>query len=310
MFRCFPHRLTGTVAVTYVVLTYALATNQGVYSISIRSPPHLGREGVSNVSRIVGGERASDIEVKYSAHLYISFGDSIKVLCGATAIARRHVLTAAHCLIKNNGRSASGVSVYVGTVDRYSTTPFFATRLFIHRSYFYQSRAGTDVYVNDIAVVQLDRQIPLEQFFPVSLATSESDFAFAGDVLASGFGQYIDGGSLSLYLRSVQLKIQPSELCLNYERKNLRALINYPRQLCGTSPGFPDIGGKDTCNGDSGGPLYWFRNRRMIQVGITSWASTPCASSAGVAWYTNLTTYASDVNALLSDNQQAWTTYP
>lgn len=48
-------------------------------------------------------------------------------------------------------------------------------------------------------------------------------------------------------------------------------------------------------DGDSGGPLFAEKNETLIQYGITSFGSSPCAAAGSHAWYTRVSTYIEDL---------------
>eukprot|EP00073_Rattus_norvegicus_P043566 XP_017445598.1 PREDICTED: glandular kallikrein-7, submandibular/renal isoform X1 [Rattus norvegicus] len=57
-------------------------------------------------------------------------------------------------------------------------------------------------------------------------------------------------------------------------------------------------GGKDTCNGDSGGPLLC----DGVLQGITSWSSVPCGETNRPAIYTKLIKFTSWIKEVMKEN--------
>ncbi len=74
-----------------------------------------------------------------------------------------------------------------------------------------------------------------------------------------------------------------------------RVTISPSTQLCAAS----SVVGKDSCNGDSGGPLMRDDGVRLVVVGVTSFGTARCDSSVpGV--YTNVANYVDWISAQMN----------
>ena len=51
------------------------------------------------------------------------------------------------------------------------------------------------------------------------------------------------------------------------------------------------FGCKDTCSGDSGGPMTYFINGKPTLVGVTSWGSEQCGTTGYPGVYTEVAAY-------------------
>lgn len=108
--------------------------------------------------------------------------------------------------------------------------------------------------------------------------------------LVTGWGSTEDGASTSDVLLKVRLPIVPNEACTRAYRDQPFVRISH-RQLCagGTQPG------RDSCSGDSGGPLQvvaMYRGQpRSVQRGIVSFGRRTCASQGSPGVYTNVAYY-------------------
>jgi trypsin len=172
------------------------------------------------------------------------------------------VLTAAHCVV---GDSASSIQVLVGTqslaqggrrvdVERVTTHPKF------------QSVGGGW----DVAVLRL--KTPVTDIEPVAYMRTkaeESTYAPPGALTtATGWGaRSASGGSFPEELYKVRVPIVSRAAC--------NGSGSYDGDITSTMicAGLLGEGGKDTCGGDSGGPLI-ARNANgetRLQTGITSW---------------------------------------
>lgn len=68
-----------------------------------------------------------------------------------------------------------------------------------------------------------------------------------------------------------------------------RKVVISDKQICAGL----ELGGRDSCNGDSGGPLTMLgSDRRPYQVGIVSWGKLACASRKAYGVYTRVSAYA------------------
>lgn len=118
---------------------------------------------------------------------------------------------------------------------------------------------------NDIALLRLDRPLPLFPFTPINpVCLPAFDEGIASPVgIVSGWGQVAEKGKQSVLLKSVNVSVLPDSDCLTaYGNKS----YNPKQMMCAGDEG------KDSCQGDSGGPLFALDPSidRMTQFGIVS----------------------------------------
>lgn len=188
--------------------------------------------------------------------------DGKSIFCGATIITNIHALSAAHCIL---GRYIGKVLMVVGehdildrTESRFTTTYRLSTFL-KHPQYDSVSSA------NDISIITTEATMKFNHGVSVACLP----FRFARDtlldktVVALGWGAKEFAGPQSNVLLNVFLRIKQSTYCTS-------------KQICAYAPGV------DTCQSDSGGPLFYVENNKLFLVGIVSYGyacATPTPST-------------------------------
>ena len=162
-----------------------------------------------------------------------------------------------------------------------------------------------DVYENDIAILRVNESFHFNSFVqPACLPTSSYQYQQGSEVVASGFGannvtrQMIPLNGTELEV-AVDVKhdypdeLQAVKLPL-IETQNCAVELYYPRP--GTLPdnmvcaGYEE-GGKDSCGGDSGGPLIQFVENRATLIGVVSWGYS-CAMKGAPGVYAKVAHFA------------------
>lgn len=243
--------------------------------------------------RIVGGTDAPVNRWPWMAQLAIvdPFLSGGYLLCGASQISTRWILTAAHCLEYSNGNPAAAGNVYVfiGDAERNNapTSGIRAQQLLVHRQY-------SDLE-HDLALIRIPARsnsqwpsiIPSENLD----ALENAPFAQRDEaVTALGWGD--TGSGISSDLQEVQLDYVPRGEC---RQRSPLAISDFV--ICAAELNPVSGQNQDTCFGDSGGPLFLGRDRSPWLAGVTSFGEATCATG-NPGGYTHLASETTEIEAL------------
>ncbi|UJR25865.1 hypothetical protein I4U23_007215 [Adineta vaga] len=217
----------------------------------------------------------------------ISIRDSSGMhICGGTIISKSFILTAAHCFIQISEEHLP-YSVFMGIDSLDSTTGHvrLISQVFINPKWNYTSQE------NDIALLRLNASIPMHDINIAKICLPDlkkSDQVryplIHSSLIAIGWGMTSWEDFISpMYLRQVSLEAIDS-----LESKCSNIIKNIHLQFCAAIKGR----GKDTCEGNSGGPIMQFSaiNRRWILTGIISYGYR-CGLRDYIGVYTRISVY-------------------
>lgn len=231
--------------------------------------------GVS--SRIIGGEQATAGEWPYMVAL--TARNSSHVFCGGSYLGGRYVLTAAHCV---NKEDPAHIDAIVGAYDKNNLSAaerIRVKRIYVHEAYV-TAQGG-----NDIALLELESIPALNQF--TSIATDADFNLLRKDNLLTviGFGSRKEENNVTsdspVKLHQVEVPFVPIEECRNKGG-------SYTKQ--GDGVFCAGAAGKDSCSGDSGGPIFFRTNHGLTQMGVVSWG-TGCGRPNKPGVYTKLSAF-------------------
>ena len=207
--------------------------------------------------RIMGGELAPFGAYPWVASIELKGANPRDGhFCSGAFIGAEWVLTAAHCVKPD---SAGAIQVHSGAELDSGGTIYDVDSVIVNEKY----DDGTEN--NDVALIHLAKRFTGQ---PIRLAGADDAKRLIEPgalVTVLGWGLTTEGGEVSNLLRSVTVQIVNNKIC--------NGLASYPGLITDAMvcAGFAE-GGKDSCQGDGGGPLIVRDpDHGLLQVGIVSW---------------------------------------
>ncbi|XP_061614258.1 suppressor of tumorigenicity 14 protein homolog isoform X2 [Phyllopteryx taeniolatus] len=234
--------------------------------------------------RIVGGADASPGSWPWQVSLQMErYGH----VCGATLLAARWLVSAAHCFQDSDAikysdprawRAYIGMRLMAAGKNAAAAASRPLRRIVPHPAY---ERLTSDY---DIALVELGAPVFFNELVqPVCVPAPSHAFAIGTSCYVTGWGVLTEDGELASRLQEASVRIINRNTC-----NELYDDAVTPRMLCAGNL----QGGVDACQGDSGGPLVCQEHgRRWFLAGIVSWGEG-CARQNRPGVYTQVVKFA------------------
>ncbi|KAJ1801740.1 hypothetical protein LPJ59_000031 [Coemansia sp. RSA 2399] len=244
---------------------------------------------VSQEAKIAGGTIAGVSDFPFIAFVHGQVSDTEGSSCTGSLIGPNVVLTAGHCVYTEAGAMYLTTQMSIAfTHTRPTSLSDFngpAVKEIIVNPDFNRATLS-----NDIALIILESNVPSSLATPAKIYTGSVNTSTS--LIAAGFGitNPTDSSSVPTDLMEVNLVSGTTAYC-----QSIWSSFNPAKLICTNG-----AGGKDTCSGDSGGPLATPINNSggLAIAGITSFAPVTsnnpdglCAVAGSTGYYVHVNYY-------------------
>ncbi|XP_063836865.1 serine protease snake-like [Ostrinia nubilalis] len=252
------------------------------------------RDGCSDPPSLVIGSSGVDASRGQFPHMallgYVKDGSEVEWLCGGTIISEQFILTAGHC---TSHKQLGPVSLArLGILKR--SDPDKVARDYKIKRFLLHPEYKPPAKYNDIALLETEKRIVFlnKHIVPACLDAGDADVESDAEMAsATGWGALGDGEPNADVLQRMDIVKFSTEECsaLYKPYRLLKTGLDNFTQVCYGHRQIP----RDTCKGDSGGPLqveYRGVNCMHKVIGVTSFGRA-CGNTGQPGVYTRVRPY-------------------
>ncbi|XP_011497790.1 PREDICTED: trypsin-like isoform X1 [Ceratosolen solmsi marchali] len=196
--------------------------------------------------RIVNGTKAVLGQFPQQVSLRRRYSQSH--FCGGSILTAEWILTAGHCMSNNVKKVLEPYTITVVAGEIVLKNTNYARQWSYVRKIIVHPHFNVETLENDVALLQLSKPLTFDMYVrPITVASTSTKPSTTCQVSGWGYKKYEENVASS-YLMYIDIPMMPVRLCR-------KLLVNYTKVPAGMLCAGYLEGGRDACQGDSGGGL-------------------------------------------------------